>query len=115
MAELVTAAGTDNDTVEVLSVIRSFDPAGVGAEDLRECCSRRKGRIDSPEYRVVDQHMDFRRRFRDCQALGVEIDEVQDIARSLRSWIRPGSAFRETADQYVVPEVFVAFRMINGR
>lgn len=118
LAELVTAAGTDSDTVEeVLSVIRSFDPAGVGAEDLRECLLlqlERKGRIDSPEYRVVDQHMDAlgRRRFPEiAKALGVEIDEVQDIAALIAQLDpRPGSAFQETADQYVVPEVFVAFK-----
>ena len=116
LEEMVEATGTDSDTVEeVLSVIRSFEPAGVGAMDLRECLLlqlERMNKIDSPEYRVIDEHMDAlgRRRFPEiARALGVEIDEVQDIAEHIsRLDPRPGSAYQETAEQYVVPEVFVA-------
>ena len=115
LEELIAAAEADSDTVEeVLSVIRGFDPAGVGAEDLRECLLlqlERANKIDSPEYRVIDQHMEAlgRRRFPEiAKALGVEIDEVQDIAENIsRLDPRPGSAFQESTNPYVVPEVFV--------
>ena len=118
LAELVEASASDLDTVEeVLSVIRSFEPAGIGAADLRECLLlqlERLGKIDSLEYRVIEEHMDAlgRRRFPEiARALGVGIDEVQDVAENIAHLDpRPGSAFEETPDQYVVPEVFVSWK-----
>ena len=90
VAELIDAANSDQDTVEeVLSVIRSFEPAGVAAADLRECLLlqlERLGRVESVEYQVVEDHMEAlgRRRFPDiARALGVGIDEVQDIAENI--------------------------------
>jgi RNA polymerase sigma-54 factor len=116
--ELIEASGKDADVVdEVLSVIRSFDPAGVGAADLRECLLlqlERIGKIDSLEHQVIDQHMDAlgRRRFPEiARAIGVEVDEVQDIAENISHLDpRPGSAYQETAEVYVAPEVFVAWK-----
>ena len=116
--ELADVADSDVDTVdEVLSVIRSFDPSGVGAADLRECLLlqlERKGKLDSIEYLVVDKHMDAlgRRRFPEIsKAVGLGIDEIQEIAENIGQLNpRPGSAFEETAEQYVVPEVFVEWK-----
>jgi len=116
--ELVKAANVGRDTVdEVLSVIRSFEPAGVGASDLRECLLlqlERLGKIDSIEYVVVEKHMDAlgRRRFPEiAKSIGVGIDEVQDIAENIgRLDPRPGGAYEETAEQYVVPEVYVEWK-----
>jgi len=118
VAELIDAANSDQDTVEeVLSVIRSFEPAGVAAADLRECLLlqlERLGRVESVEYQVVEDHMEAlgRRRFPEiARALGVGIDEVQDIAENIGHLDpRPGSAFEETPDQYVVPEVFISWK-----
>ena len=108
----------DADVVdEVLSVLRSFEPAGVGASDLRECLLlqlERIGKIDSLEHRVIDQHMDAlgRRRFPEiARAIGVEVDEVQNIAENISHLDpRPGSAYQETAEVYVAPEVFVSWK-----
>jgi len=117
--ELMDAAGKDRDMVdEVLCVIRSFEPIGVGACDLRECLLlqlERKGEIDSLEHRVVDQHMEAlgRRRFPEiARALGVEIDEVQDIAENIGQLEpRPGRAFLPDSEAMVVmPEVFVDWK-----
>ena len=118
IAELVEAANSDQDTVEeVLSVIRSFEPAGVAAGDLRECLLlqlERLGQLESLEYQVVEHHMEAlgRRRFPEiARALGVGIDTVQELAKHIGHLNpRPGSAFEETPDQYVVPEVFVSWK-----
>ena len=118
LEELIEASGIDADVVdEVLSVIRSFEPSGVGAADLRECLLmqlQRIGKIDSLEYRVIDQHMDAlgRRRFPEiARALGVGVDEVQDIAENISHLDpRPGSAYQETAEIYVAPELFVTWK-----
>jgi RNA polymerase sigma-54 factor len=113
--ELIEASGKDADIVdEVLSVIRSFEPAGVGAMDLRECLLlqlERIGKIDSLEHRVVDQHMDAlgrRRLVEIARAIEVGIDEMQEIAENISHLDpRPGSAYQETSEIYVAPEVFV--------
>jgi len=118
LEELMEASGKDADVVdEVLSVLRSFEPAGVGASDLRECLLlqlERIGKIDSLEHRVIDQHMDAlgRRRFPEiARAIGVEVDEVQNIAENISHLDpRPGSAYQETAEVYVAPEVFVSWK-----
>ena len=111
VAELIDAANSDQDTVEeVLSVIRSFEPAGVAAADLRECLLlqlERLGRVESVEYQVVEDHMEAlnRRRFPEiARALGVGIDEVQDIAENIGHLDpRPGSAFEETRINMLCP------------
>lgn len=116
LEELMEASGKDADVVdEVLSVLRSFEPAGVGASDLRECLLlqlERIGKIDSLEHRVIDKHMDAlgRRRFPEiARAIGVEVDEMQNIAENISHLDpRPGSAYQETAEVYVSPEVFVS-------
>ncbi len=118
LEELMEASGKDADVVdEVLSVLRSFEPAGVGASDLRECLLlqlERIGKIDSLEHRVIDKHMDAlgRRRFPEiARAIGVEVDEVQNIAENISHLDpRPGSAYQETAEVYVSPEVFVSWK-----
>ena len=116
--ELMQTTGCDREVVEeTLSVIRSFEPAGVGACDLRECLLlqlERQGKIDSDEYKLVENHMDAlgRRRFPEiAKALGVDISEVQEIAGKIsRLDPRPGSAFQSAPEQYVLPEVFVSWK-----
>ena len=47
--------------LEVLKVIQTFDPPGVGARDLRECLMlqlERKGQQDTLEYQIVRDHME---------------------------------------------------------
>ena len=53
-----------------------------------------------------------RRRFPEiAKSLDVGIDEVQDIAENIgRLDPRPGSAYEETSEQYVVPEVYVDWK-----
>ena len=82
------SSGEDRDMIdEVLCVIRSFDPVGVGASDLRECLLlqlERKGRIDSLEHRVVDRHMEAlgRRRFPEiARALGEKAEVTLTLGR----------------------------------
>ena len=47
--------------LKVLQVIQGFDPAGIGARDLRECLLlqlERLGRQDTLEYRIIRDQMD---------------------------------------------------------
>jgi RNA polymerase sigma-54 factor len=99
---------------EVLKVIQTFDPPGVGALDLRECLVlqlERTGRLDSLEYRIVRDFMDAlgKRRIPEiARGTGHTVEEVQDaLGRISRLEPRPGRAFLPDTDQYVLPEVFV--------
>ena len=99
---------------EVLNVIQTFDPPGVGALDLRECLVlqlQRSGRQDSLEYRIVRDFMDAlgKRRIPEiARGTGHTVEEVQDaLGRIGRLEPRPGRAFLPDTDHYVLPEVFV--------
>lgn len=99
---------------EVLNVIQTFDPPGVGALDLRECLVLqllRSGRQDSLEYRIVRDFMDAlgKRRIPEiARGTGYTVEEVQDaLGRIGRLEPRPGRAFLPDTDHYVLPEVFV--------
>jgi RNA polymerase sigma-54 factor len=99
---------------EVLKVIQTFDPPGVGALDLRECLVlqlERTGRQDSLEYRIVRDFMDAlgKRRIPEiARGTGYTVEEVQDaLGRIGRLEPRPGRAFLPDTDHYVLPEVFV--------
>jgi RNA polymerase sigma-54 factor len=99
---------------EVLKIVQTFDPPGVGAGDLRECLLlqlERAGRQESLEYRIIRDFMNElgKRRIPEiARGTGQPIDEVQAaLARIARLEPRPGRAFLPDNDQYVLPEVFV--------
>jgi len=113
--ELSTATSLPGGKIsEVLRIIRTFDPPGVGAGDLRECLMlqlERAGRQESLEYRIVRDFMNElgKRRIPEiARGTGQPVEEVQAaLARISRLEPRPGRAFLPDDDQYVLPEVFV--------
>ncbi len=99
---------------EVLKIIQTFDPVGVGARDLRECLMlqlERAGQQESLEYRIVRDYMDAlgKRRIPEiARGTGETVDAVQEaLARIGKLEPRPGRAFLPAVEQYVAPEVFV--------
>jgi len=99
---------------EVLKVIQTFDPPGVGATNLRECLLlqlERAGQQDTLECRIVRDFMDAlgKRRIPEmARGTGRTIEDVQSaLGRIARLEPRPGRAFLPDTDQYVLPEVFV--------
>jgi RNA polymerase sigma-54 factor len=113
--ELATGTGLAPEKIlEVLKAIQAFDPAGVGARDLRECMLiqlERTGQQSTLEYRIIRDFMEAlgKRRIPEiARGTGVEVDEVQDALENIaRLEPRPGRAFLPDNDQYVLPEVFV--------
>lgn len=100
--------------MDVLRIIQSFHPPGVGARDLRECLMlqlERDGRRKTLEYRIVDQHMDAlgKRRLPEiARGLSESVDDIQKAAGRIGLLEpRPGRAFLPDNDQYILPEVFV--------
>jgi len=113
--ELAASTGLAADKiVEVLKVIQTFDPVGVGARDLRECLLlqlERGGEKNSLEYRIVNEFMEAlgKRRIPEiARGTGESVDDVQEaLERIARLEPRPGRAFLPDNDQYILPEVFV--------
>jgi RNA polymerase sigma-54 factor len=103
-----------NDILPVLKVIQTFEPAGVGARDLRECLLlqlERGDKQDSLEYRIIRDHMEAlgKRKIPEiARGTGQTVEDVQNaLARIGRLDPRPGRAFLSAVEQYVTPEVFV--------
>ena len=99
---------------EVLKILQAFEPAGVGARDLRECLLlqlERAGQQDALEYLIVRDYMEAlgKRKIPDiARGTGRNVEDVQAaIGRIGRLEPRPGSAFLPVVEQYVAPEVFV--------
>ena len=113
--ELAASTGLPADQVaEVLKVIQTFEPTGVGARDLRECLllqMERLGQQHTLEYRIVKDFMEAlgKRRIPEiARGTGTSVDEVQEaLERIARLEPRPGRAYLPDNDQYVLPEVFV--------
>lgn len=115
LEELAATTGLPAEKIlEVLKVIQSFDPSGVGARDLRECLMlqlERAGQQESLEYRIVRDFMEAlgKRRIPEiARGTETEVDEVQDALENIaRLEPRPGRAYLPDNDQYILPEVFV--------
>jgi RNA polymerase sigma-54 factor len=113
--ELAVSTGLQAEKIaEALNTIQTFDPAGVGARDLRECLMlqmERSGQQKTLEYRIVKDHMEAlgKRRIPEiARGTGSDVDDVQEaLERIARLEPRPGRAYLPDNDQYVLPEVFV--------
>ena len=115
LEELTTSTGLPTEQIaEVLKVIQTFDPPGIGARDLRECLLlqfERLGQQHTLEYRIVNEFMEAlgKRRIPEI-ARGTEqsVDAVQEaLERIARLEPRPGRAYLPDNNQYILPEVFV--------
>src|SRR5205807_9184976 len=107
------------DFENMLTLIQSFHPPGVGARDLRECLLiqlKREGKGNSLEYKIIQDHMaDLgKRRFPEiARRMGITVEQVQKCANSIAQLDpRPGQVFAAAPQNYVLPDVTV--EKING-
>ena len=99
---------------EAKMVPRSFDPAGVGAEDLRECLLiqlERLGKKHSLAHRLVDQHMEdlaHKRYPVMARRLGVPLEQISRAADFIGTLDpRPAQRFAASSNTYVNPDVII--------
>ncbi|MCG8602112.1 MAG: RNA polymerase factor sigma-54 [Verrucomicrobiales bacterium] len=99
---------------EARSLIQSFDPVGIGAEDLRDCLLiqlERLGKHHSLEYRIVDHHLDdlARKRYPQiAKKLSVTPEQITEAASHIaRLDPRPGSRFGTDNNTYVTPDLTI--------
>jgi RNA polymerase sigma-54 factor len=99
---------------EALKMLRTFDPAGIGAKDLADCLLAQltaKGRGTSLAARMIRDHFDLltRRRIPElARKLGADPDDVQSAIEEIGKLDpAPGRRFAEDVNRVVVPDVTV--------
>ncbi len=107
------------DFENILTLVQSFYPPGVGARDLRECLLiqlKREGRQSSLEYKIISDHMQDlgKRRFPEiARRMGISVEQVQKCANNIAQLDpRPGAIFAAAPQNYVLPDVTV--EKVNG-
>jgi RNA polymerase sigma-54 factor len=99
---------------EVLVLIQTFDPPGVGAIDLRECLLiqlREKEEEGSAAWHIVADHFTnfTQRRFKDImRALSIDEDELRSAMEIISTLDpRPGASIRDSANAAIIPDIIV--------
>lgn len=113
--DIARGAGISIDAARrAVAIVRSLDPAGIGARDLRECLllqlerNREKGSL---AWDMVDRYLDDLARNRIpliAKVLDADVSEIQDAAARIRELDpRPGHALAPAPANYIVPEVTI--------
>ncbi len=99
---------------EAMIALKSFEPAGIGAENLAECLLAQlasKGRRDSLAARIIRDHFELltRRRIPELsRKLGAASDDVQAAIEEIGKLDpAPGRQFADDQNRVVVPDVVV--------
>jgi RNA polymerase sigma-54 factor len=99
---------------DAVKLLKTFDPAGIGAQSLEECLLMQlaaKGRKESMAARIVRDHFELlsRRRIPEiARKLGAHADDVQVAIEEIGSLDpAPGRRFAEDNNRIVVPDVTV--------
>lgn len=115
LAELSGDSGIPQPLLERgLAVLRTLEPAGIGAEDLSQCLALQLERagVGGPALAIVRDHLEAlaRCRYRSiAEQLGVSVDEVLAAQKAIRELDpRPGAVFEQPGQTpYVYPDLFV--------
>src|SRR5208283_1690640 len=110
--ELAVSSGLRlEDLQEMLDLVQTFHPVGVGARNLKECLLiqlDRLGKSESIEAVAVNQHLDdfARKRYPEiARALGLSVEEVQKMANFISTLEpKPGRMFTTEQQQYVAAD-----------
>jgi len=100
---------------EVIDVIHTFDPPGVGAKDLRECLLiqlEHINRKDSVTANIVSNHIEdiaSNRLGVIAKEMGISVQEVQEVSDLIKSLEpKPGRQFASQGTiRYIIPDVVI--------
>ncbi len=102
------------ETEDMLSVIQSLDPPGVGARDLRECLMlqlREAGLEHSVPFRLVRDCFDelIAHRWSEIsKRFGISPVDVQKAADEIAKLDpKPGLVYSDASDNYIIPDLIV--------
>lgn len=114
--EIAGATGVSQDKVnEALEIIHGFEPAGVGARDLKECLTiqlKAKKELTPEMEGMINDYLEdiaANRLSVVAKAMGITVQEVQEMADVIRGLEpKPGRQFAsEMETKYIVPDVIV--------
>ena len=108
----------EEDVLEMLKLIQSFDPAGIAARDLQECLTLQLKKKDTNNplikkaIEIVEHHLDeFTRKHYDKleRAVGLNSDELKEVvAEILRLNPKPGDSNQVTTKQMqIIPDFHI--------
>ncbi len=99
---------------EILSVLQTFDPIGVGARDLSECLliqAKFLGLDDTIVIDIITHHLSNleKKNYKAiCKALKKSMDEVVSAINVIKSLEpKPGRQFGDETPQYINPDIYV--------
>ncbi len=109
----------EEDVLEMLKLIQSFDPAGIAARDLQECLTLQLRRKDATNplikkaIEIVEFHLDeFTRKHYDKleRAVGLNSEELKDVVGEiLRLNPKPGDSNQVTTKQLqIIPDFHIS-------
>ena len=105
---------------EMLRIMQSLDPPGVGARDLRECLMlqlREAGLEQSVPYRLVRDCFDelINHRWSEIsKRFGISPGDVQKAADAIKKLDpKPGLVYSDASDNYIIPDLIV--EKIDGK
>ncbi len=114
-AEVAEALGVELEKVaEMVEILKTFDPPGVAARDLRECLLiqlRIREEDGSLAHQIVEKEFENlkERRFHEiARALKISVEQVQeaaDVVATLNP--RPGNEIAAEEAKYVMPDLIV--------
>lgn len=95
-----------------LGLLRTLEPAGVGAENLSQCLELQRIHAQGPVLDIVRDHLEAlaKRHYRAIASkLSISVEEVQQAERMIRELEpRPGAPFEQPGQvQYILPDVFL--------
>ncbi|WP_027398216.1 RNA polymerase factor sigma-54 [Anaerovorax odorimutans] len=114
--EISKALGISKEKVMiVLDAIQGFEPAGVGARDLKECLIiqlKYQGKLNDVIEKVINNHLEdiaCNRLNNIAKTLGISVKEVQDIRDLIKGLEpKPGRQFSSGNEtRYIIPDVTV--------
>jgi RNA polymerase sigma-54 factor len=98
----------------VVEMIKTFDPPGIAARDLRECLLiqlAQRGLLDSVAGALVAEHLDdlLQRRYPEiARKMKKTVREIQSAAEVVATLDpRPGARFAQEEPRYIVPDLLV--------
>ncbi|MDL1967463.1 MAG: RNA polymerase factor sigma-54 [Deltaproteobacteria bacterium] len=113
--ELIKTSGSSSDKVnQVLSLIKTFEPTGVGASDLKECLLIQAKHFKLDNTIVADiiknhiNHLENKNYKVIARTLRINIQEVVSAVNIIKEFEpKPGRTFSIEEPQYINPDIFV--------
>ena len=113
--EIANTSGSPPEKIEeILSIIQTFDPIGVGARDLSECLLIQAKFLGLDDTIVIDiitnhlSHLEKKNYKAICKALKKSMDEVVSAINVIKSLEpKPGRQFSDETPQYINPDIYV--------